>query len=266
MDEWVSSVISAFVMRENENYICANGKIFPVDYENTGIVQINTSLGNGLHQFLQAKHLCRVTSQTRTTNYLSNYSFFREYGKGVIGMTGTIGTSVTRKVFDKFYNCDCYVIPKSMHNRVKNLPIQVISPEKWGDELVRCTLREVSKGKAVLIICLTVSQTQELYELMIAQDHPRNKIKLYNDNNDADQSRGLECCEAGVGDVIIATNLAGRGTDIATSEEVEKNGGLHVLLTYLPHSQRVQEQAEGRTGRKGNRGTTQVVVPQREGE
>ena len=133
--------------------------------------------------------------------------------------------------------------------------------EEWKAKVIQCTLREVTKGKAVLIICLTVDQTR-MFEEALSKVYQRSKIKLYYENH-VGQERTIEECHEG--DIMIATNLAGRGTDIKTTD-IKKQGGLHVLLTYVPESQRVQKQAEGRTGRNGDKGSTQIVALRKPGK
>jgi preprotein translocase subunit SecA len=89
---WVDSIIMGYVMEEDVNYIISeSGSIKPVDFANTGVIQSNTSLSYGTHQFLEVKHFCRMTLETRTTNFISNYSFIKQYKANIVGLTGTIG-------------------------------------------------------------------------------------------------------------------------------------------------------------------------------
>jgi preprotein translocase subunit SecA len=115
-------MISAYVMEENKEYSCGRNRVRCIDFYNTGSVLGNTSLSHGLHQFLQAKCHFRITPEARTTNFLSNYSFFKQYKTNIIGLTGTIGTKDTQYIFNKVYDCDCYKMPKMWKEREIRLP------------------------------------------------------------------------------------------------------------------------------------------------
>lgn len=114
-------------------------------------------------------------------------------------------------------------------------------------------------NKGVLIICETIEQANGLNERLRARYRP-SAIKLYTMNN-MNQERHIEKMMSG--DVVIATNLAGRGTDIHTSD-IEKWGGMHVIVTFMPQNQRVQDQAFGRTARQGKLGTGQMILNMRQ--
>ncbi|CAF4758355.1 unnamed protein product [Rotaria sp. Silwood2] len=110
----------------------------------------------------------------------------------------------------------------------------------------------------LLVICETRLDAKTISK-QIQRADPTLLVRLYTDNTDAVESNVVGN-RIQSGEIIVATNLAGRGTDLKTSPNVEKNGGLHVCLTYLPNNLRVEDQAFGRTSRQGQRGTSQMIL------
>jgi preprotein translocase subunit SecA len=90
--KWIDNAIVALNYQENVHYVVHEGLIKPVDFYSTGIVQNSTNWSDGLHQFLQIKHSLKMTSETFTTNFLSNMEYFRRYGCNMFGFTGTLGS------------------------------------------------------------------------------------------------------------------------------------------------------------------------------
>ncbi|XP_055357472.1 uncharacterized protein LOC129602474 [Paramacrobiotus metropolitanus] len=251
---WVESALTAVHYQENVHYIVDEGQIKPVDYLTTGVVQSSTNWNNGLHQFLQLKHSLKIHSETVTTNFLSNYSMFSKYGTNIIGFTGTLGSSFEREVMYNIYHAKLLVLPETHFKRYIQFPdICVETDEQWLKEIVITTMAETSKKRAALVICETI-KTAHL--IASAFSGFKVKVKLYVKNQEG-QEKQIERLHPG--DVVVATNLAGRGTDLKTTE-IEEYGGLHVCLTFLPHSQRTEEQAFGRTSRQGNKGTGQLII------
>ena len=121
--------------------------------------------------------------------------------------------------------------------------------------ITKTCLREAKFGREVLIICKSIKIVEKIHSELINL-YDKNKIIILKD--DLDTEKNLENLPGGT--IIIATNLAGRRIDISISEEVLKRGGLHVCLTFLPINIRVQEQAFGRAGRKGQPGSWQLVL------
>ena len=255
ISKWVDSALTAFFYQENVHYVIQDGSIKPVDYNNTGIVQDSTSWSDGLHQFLQIKHGLKLTSQTLTTNFLSNIGLFKRY-KQLIGLTGTLGSKKSREVLESVYNVGLVDIPQLHNRQFKQItPLISFSTEEWLKNIGLSVKKEVCKKRGVLIICETIEHAY-LIENEVKKTNRSSSIKLYTMNN-KNQERLIENIEKS--EVFIATNLAGRGTNIKT-DEIEENGGLHVILTFMPSNQRVEEQALGRTARQGKRGSAQLVL------
>ena len=254
--KWITNAILAqFNYQENIDYVVQDGEIRPVDYYSTGIVQSSTSWSDGLHQFLQLKHNLKMTCETRTTNFLSNIGFIKKY-QHVLGLTGTLGSDTARKVLRDVYEVDLINIPQRRKRQFFELSSVIAEGESnWLKEIMSHIILEVQKLRGILVICETIEHANRISG-MLKQKLRHSSVKLYV-LNDMGQEQNVETilpCE-----VIIATNLAGRGTDIQT-DEIEKTGGLHVILTFLPSNQRVEDQAFGRTARQGKRGTGIMIL------
>ncbi|CAF1444874.1 unnamed protein product [Adineta steineri] len=253
--KWIYNAIEALNYQENIHYVVQEGQIKPVDYFSTGIVQSSTNWSDGLHQFLQIKHNLKITSETFTTNFLSNVSFINNY-KNVYGLTGTLGSAKGKNVLKDVYKVDLVNIPQLRQKQYLELETVLAQDEtKWLEEICSTVLIETKKDRGVLIICENIAHANRLGDILRIQ-HRSTAVKLYTMNN-MDQEKHVE--KILPGEIIIATNLAGRGTDIQT-DEIEEFGGLHVVLTFMPNNQRVEDQAFGRTARQGKRGTGLMIL------
>ncbi|CAF1433891.1 unnamed protein product [Adineta steineri] len=253
--KWIYNAIEALNYQENIHYIVQEGQIKPVDYFSTGIVQSSTNWSDGLHQFLQIKHNLKMTSETFTTNFLSNISFINNY-KNVYGLTGTLGSAKAKNVLKDVYKVDLVNIPQLRQKQYLELETIVAQNEtKWLEEICSTVLIETKKDRGVLIISENIAHANRLSDILKIQ-HRSTAVKLYTMNN-MDQEKHVEKILSG--EIIIATNLAGRGTDIQT-DKIEEFGGLHVVLTFMPNNQRVEDQAFGRTARQGKRGTGLMIL------
>ena len=267
LSKWIYNAWQAkFAYQENVDYLISDeshGKraIVPIDYRNTGIIQTNTSWPDGLHQFLQIKHQLRISAENLTTNFLSNVAFFRLYGKNLFGLTGTLGTHEAKDLIHHIYDVDFVIVPPYKYTQFVPFPDCLCrSEDEWIGECVNSISTEANiHQRAVLVICETKFNATKIYEKLIEKDPPMKRmIKLYTRSDNEEQNaidKEFDC-----GEIIIATNLAGRGTDVGTTAKVEENGGLHVLVTFLPMNTRVEHQAFGRTSRQGKRGTAQLIV------
>jgi len=254
MLKWIDNAITAFNYQENVHYIVQDGLIKPVDYATTGVVQNSTSWSDGLHQFLQLKHGLKLNSENFTTNFLSNMGYFKRYA-ATLGVSGTLGSDNAKQALSEVYNVDHAVISPLRAKQYFELPTIVADQEKsWIEEICSSAKKESKKGRGTLIICETIEHAQTIAQKLRKES---SSIKLYTHNNNG-QEQEIEKINSG--EIIIATNLAGRGTNIKTDDTIESNGGLHVIATFMPSNQRVEEQAFGRTSRQGNRGTGQMIL------
>ncbi|EAR95365.2 helicase carboxy-terminal domain protein (macronuclear) [Tetrahymena thermophila SB210] len=254
--KWIDNAVVAFGYQENVHYVVQEGVIKPVDYNSTGIVQSSTNWSDGLHQFLQIKHSLKVTSETFMTNFRSNMGYFNNYGSNLFGLTGTLGSMKAKEVLSEVYNVDLVDIPSLHQKQYLELSTVVTANQtKWFNEICSSAINEANKERGTLIICETIEHAKLIAE-NLKSEYRAGAIKLYTMNS-MNQEREIE--KVNPGEIIIATNLAGRGTDIKT-DEIEKNGGMHVIVTFMPSNQRVEEQAFGRTARQGKCGTGQMIL------
>ncbi|KAJ8002148.1 hypothetical protein DPEC_G00176810 [Dallia pectoralis] len=266
---WVQNAFQALQMQEKERYIVCPDGICPVDSEHTGVVERNKKWGDGLQQFLEMKHRIKLNSMTVITNFLSNVSFFKKYQGKIYGTTGTIGNKYEITSLTELYNgLSTVKIPSFLNSKLFEEAGEMLGDEhQWTEKICTAVLQQTRRtryrdGRAALVICETIKQAQNIFRALDKrQQQQTNEIrnlKIYTD--DRKDNTNVTGQELRPGDVIVATNLAGRGTDIVVSKEVLTAGGLFVVLTFLPANDRVEQQAFGRTARQGRPGSAQLLA------
>ncbi|KAJ1134277.1 hypothetical protein NDU88_000730 [Pleurodeles waltl] len=241
--------------------------IIPVDFKATGVLEKNKRWGDGLQQFLELKHQLAISPLSNVTNFMSNFHFLKRYtkGTGMFGVSGTLGEEAEVEFLKKHYKVSSYIMPTHRHTKKTELPILQIEGgrDAWIKSICdsvkeRTSPNQWGKGQATLVVCEDVKTAEklqnELIELKIVSDS--GKIALYTRSD----KHNIEKRVFGSGDVIIATNLGGRGTDVKITKDVNGSGGLFVILTHFPTSMRVEKQIFGRTSRKGNPGMVQMIL------
>ncbi|XP_051756340.1 protein translocase subunit SecA-like [Ctenopharyngodon idella] len=261
---WIENALQATKMTLGHEYILHGDGVAPVDYKCTGVVQNNMKWGEGLQQFLEMKHQTKLSNMSLITNFMSNVGLFKKYKNNVYGITGTLGDPTELDMLKKLYDgIDTCKIPSFRRRKLYELEGRVISEE---DEWIRTVCNVVQdqvtstvyRGpRAALVICETINRAEMLHKTL-ADTISKHKLKLYVNNN-MDNSTIIGATVQ-AGDVIIATNLAGRGTDLKVSESVNEAGGLFVVQTFLPLNIRVEQQAFGRTARQGSPGSAQLIM------
>ena len=146
-NKWVTNAIEALSYQENVQYVVHDGQIKPVDYFSTGIVQSATNWSDGLHQFLQLKHNLKMTSETLTTNFLSNISFITEYDT-VFGLTGTLGSVKAREVLRSVYNVEMINVPQLRQKQYVEFSTSLSYNEmQWYQDICTAALLETRKDR-----------------------------------------------------------------------------------------------------------------------
>lgn len=263
IDNWCQSAISAGVCYElNKDYIVTTNEqddliIAPVDYQNTGVIHPDTSWDNGLHQFLQIKHGLKITPEQFMTCYISNIAYFSRYGTHLYGLTGTIGEKQAQDLLKHIYPIDIVWLPTYKPKRFIELqPLLVATKAQWLEAIATSCQNNQSEHRASLLLCETIQSAHDVSQAL--NHHQIKGVKQYLTNASSEQHILSEQIQDQ--QIIISTNLAGRGTDIKTSASLEKHGGLHVAIGFLPDNLRVEQQALGRTARQGNNGTGQLII------
>jgi preprotein translocase subunit SecA len=253
-EQLVRQAISALhVFQRDKHYLVRDGKVVIID-ENTGRLMPDRSWEQGLHQLIEIKEEVEVTGRRDTLARISYQRFFRRY-LHLCGMTGT-AAEVAGELWS-VYRLRVARIPTNRAVQRRRLPDQVhrTTNEKWA-AVVAAIRERHAKGQPVLVGTRSVAASEHLAKLL--QDE-RVPFRLLNARQDADEAEIV--AQAGeAGRVTVATNMAGRGTDIKLAPGVAERGGLHVICTERHDSGRIDRQLLGRCGRQGDPGSCQVIV------
>ena len=250
----VSQLLKAYTLFEREEeYVVIDGQVKIVD-EQTGRMMEGRRYSDGLHQALEAKENVKVGDITQTYATITLQNYFRMYHK-LAGMTGTAETEAHE--FWEIYKLDVVVIPTNkpiIRDDREDLVFKT-AREKFNaviDDIERLT----SAGRPVLVGTTTVDISEKLSRMLNLRGISHNVLNAKQHQREAEI-----VAEAGKpGRVTIATNMAGRGTDIKISDEVKKSGGLAIIATERHDSRRVDRQLRGRAGRQGDPGSSQFYV------
>jgi preprotein translocase subunit SecA len=250
----VNQLLKAYALFEKDvEYVVMDGKVKIVD-EQTGRVMEGRRYSDGLHQAIETKENVKVEAATQTYATITLQNYFRMYNK-LAGMTGTAETEAGE--FWEIYKLDVVVIPT-------NRPIQRRDEEdlvyKTAREKFNAVIDEVEKlrnaGRPVLVGTTSVEISELLSRMLQMRKIPHQVL-----NAKLHQKEAEVVAEAGkAGTVTIATNMAGRGTDIKLGEGVKAAGGLAIIGTERHESRRVDRQLRGRSGRQGDPGSSQFFV------
>ena len=250
----VHQLLKAYTLFEKDvDYIIDNGEVKIVD-EQTGRIMEGRRWSDGLHQAVEAKENVKVEGATQTFATITLQNYFRMYNK-LSGMTGTAETEAGE--FWNIYKLDVVVIPtnKPIARNDMNDRIYRTKREKYNAVIDEIELM-VSQGRPVLVGTTSVEISELLSKLL-----DRRKIKHNVLNAKLHQQEAMVVAEAGrAGVVTIATNMAGRGTDIKLTPEVKEAGGLAIIGTERHESRRVDRQLRGRAGRQGDPGSSVFYV------
>ena len=252
----IEQLLKAYVLFEKDiEYIVQEDKIMIVD-EHTGRVLAGRRYSDGLHQAIEAKEGVKVQSATQTYATVTLQNYFRMYHK-LAGMTGTAETEAEE--FFKIYKMDVVVVPTNRPVTRKDLDDLVFRTRREKYNAAIDKIREYhEKGQPVLVGTTTVEVSETLSRMLTRQGIKHNVL---NARRDRAKQEALIVAEAGhKGAVTIATNMAGRGTDIKLSPGVTELGGLAILGTERHESRRIDLQLRGRSGRQGDPGESQFYV------
>ena len=264
LEKWVDSAYEAiFYYQEKQDYVISNGRIAPVDKDNTGEIEQRTVYRNGLHRMLEIKHGLRLHNESLNHTFLSHITFFNKYydKKNKIlnfyGMTGTLGDDNTKKIFQNEFYSNILIMPTYKAKRFVELPSILCQNEKDQlNQICKEIEYHAKNNRKILVINSTIKEAIKLRN-NLKHRNANLKIGLYTRDDNKEEIENLDNQD---NQIILSTNLAGRGTDIKTSKTFEENGGLHIILTYMPNNLRIERQAFGRTSRQGNKGSAQMIL------
>ncbi|MEM9058393.1 MAG: prepilin peptidase, partial [Pseudomonadota bacterium] len=253
-EELLTQALAALhLFRRDEQYLVRDGEVQIID-ENTGRVMPGRSWTRGLHQMVEAKEKCAISPARDTLAQISYQRFFRRYRR-LSGMSGT--ASEVRDEMWRVYRTPVVRIAPRVDSQRVRLPDRVLptEAEKWASVTAQ-VLAMSGQGRPVLVGTRTVRASEALSANLTDAGISH---ELLNARQDADEAATV--ARAGqVGAVTVATNMAGRGTDIRLGEGVAARGGLHVIATERHEAGRIDRQLIGRCGRQGDPGSFEFIL------
>ena len=241
------------MFKNDRDYIVKNGEVIIVD-EFTGRLMEGRVWSDGLHQAIQAKEHQRIKEENQTLATITLQNFYRLYKK-LAGMTGTAMTEAAE--FDKIYKLEVVTIPTNKPMYRTNHPDRVYRTEKEKFDAIIKEIVEVHKqGRPTLVGTVSIEKSEVLSEKLMREGIEHEVLNAKQHEREAHI-----VAEAGQrGNVTIATNMAGRGTDIVLGEGVAALGGLHIIGTERHEARRIDNQLRGRAGRQGDPGSSRFYV------
>ena len=235
------------------DYVVEDGAIIIVD-PFTGRLMHGRQYSEGLHQAIEAKEGVTINEETRTMATITFQNLFRMYNK-LSGMTGTAKTE--EEEFIHIYNMYVIQIPTNKPVAREDLTDLLYSTEKGKFDAIIRVIKEVHKsGQPILVGTISVEKNELLSSLLKKEKLPHEVLNAKNHAREAE----IISHAGEKGAITIATNMAGRGTDIKLGEGVKELGGLYVIGTERHESRRIDNQLRGRSGRQGDPGTSQFFV------
>ena len=241
------------LFRRDQEYLVKDGEVIIVD-EFTGRTMPGRRWSDGLHQAVEAKEGVKVQQEQKTIATITVQNYFRQYEK-LAGMTGTALTEAEE--FHKIYGLDVVIIPTNKNMIRVDSPDVIYKTEKSKFEAVIDEIAEMNKeNRPVLVGTVSVEKSERLSRMLEKRGVKHNVLNAKQHEREA-----AIVAEAGQpGAVTIATNMAGRGTDIVLGGGVTDVGGLHIIGTERHESRRIDNQLRGRAGRQGDPGSSRFFI------
>jgi len=241
------------LMKRDRDYVVKDGEVVIVD-EFTGRLMFGRRYSDGLHQSIEAKEGVKVERESQTLASITFQNYFRMYKK-LSGMTGTAKTEEAE--FRKIYNLDVITIPTNKGISRQDLPDIIYKNTRAKYKAVVDSIAERhAKGQPLLVGTTSIVQSEELSAMLKKKGVPHNVL-----NAKYHEMEAQIISQAGQRDAVtIATNMAGRGTDIVLGEGVAELGGLHIIGTERHESRRIDNQLRGRAGRQGDPGSSHFYL------
>ena len=241
------------MMHRDTDYVVKDGEVVIVD-EFTGRLMFGRRYSDGLHQAIEAKEGLKVERESQTLASVTFQNYFRMYKK-LAGMTGTAKTE--EKEFIDIYGLEVLPIPPNKPLARVDLPDQIFKTKAAKYRaVVRNAVERHQTGQPILIGTTSITQSEELSDMLLRSGVPHKVLNAKHHEKEAEI-----VADAGqMGMVTIATNMAGRGTDITLGEGVPELGGLAILGTERHESRRIDNQLRGRAGRQGDPGSSQFFL------
>ncbi|MBI2874001.1 MAG: preprotein translocase subunit SecA [Firmicutes bacterium] len=241
------------LMKRDHDYVVKDGQVIIVD-EFTGRMMFGRRYSEGLHQAIEAKEGLRVERESQTLATITYQNFFRMYQK-LAGMTGTAATE--EEEFRKIYGMDVVVVPTHKPMIREDLPDVIYKTRRAKFKAVVDDICERhDRGQPVLVGTITIERSEELSRFLKQRGVTHQVLNAKHHEREAE----IVALAGQHRMVTIATNMAGRGTDIVLGPEVPGLGGLHIIGTERHESRRIDNQLRGRSGRQGDPGSSQFYL------
>ncbi len=241
------------LMHRDRDYVVKDGEVIIVD-EFTGRLMFGRRYSDGLHQAIEAKEGVKIERESQTLASITFQNYFRMYNK-LAGMTGTAKTE--EQEFRKIYSLDVIVIPTHRPMIRADHPDAIYKTKRGKYKAAVAEIAELhAKGQPVLVGTTSIAQSEDLSAMLKRQGIPHNVL-----NAKFHEMEAQIISQAGQRSAVtIATNMAGRGTDIVLGEGVPELGGLHIIGTERHESRRIDNQLRGRSGRQGDPGSSRFYL------
>ena len=241
------------LMHRDRDYVVKDGQVIIVD-EFTGRLMFGRRFSEGLHQAIEAKEGVKVERESQTLATVTFQNYFRMYNK-LAGMTGTAKTE--EQEFQKIYNLSVVVIPTNKPLIRVDYPDVIYKTKLAKYKAAANEIEECHKsGRPVLVGTTSIAQSEELSAMLKRRGIPHNVLNAKYHEKEAE----IISHAGQYGAVTIATNMAGRGTDITLGEGVPELGGLHIIGTERHESRRIDNQLRGRCARQGDPGSSKFFL------
>ncbi|MCR4944776.1 MAG: preprotein translocase subunit SecA [Clostridium sp.] len=254
LQHYVTQALKANVtMKKDKDYMVKDGEVVIVD-EFTGRLMEGRRYSDGLHQAIEAKEGVKIARESKTLATITFQNYFRMYNK----LSGMTGTALTEKgEFEEIYGLDVIVVPTHRPVQRQDKADVIYLSEKGKFNAIADEIAETHKtGQPVLVGTVSIEKSEELSKLLKKRGikHQVLNAKYHEQEAEIISHAGEK------GMVTIATNMAGRGTDIKLTDEVKEAGGLKIIGTERHESRRIDNQLRGRSGRQGDPGSSQFYI------
>ncbi len=247
------ALVAQAVMKKDVDYIIKDGEVIIVD-SFTGRLMYGRRYSNGLHQAIEAKEKVRIQKESQTLATITFQNYFRMYNK-ISGMTGTAKTEENE--FREIYGMDVVVIPTNVDVNRKDYDDEIYKTEFGKFNAIADEVAERYKiGQPVLVGTISIEKSEALSGLLKRRGIPHQVLNAKYHEKEAE----IISMAGQYGAVTIATNMAGRGTDIVLGEGVTDTGGLYVIGSERHESRRIDNQLRGRSGRQGDPGVSKFYI------
>ncbi|MHC1791689.1 preprotein translocase subunit SecA [Solidesulfovibrio sp.] len=241
------------IFQRDVDYVVTDGQVVIVD-EFTGRLMPGRRYSDGLHQALEAKELVQVEAENQTLATITFQNYFRMYAK-LSGMTGTADTEAVE--FREIYDLEVISIPTNQPMVRKDFADLVYKTQREKFEAIAADVKELhQRGQPVLVGTVSIEKSELLSDMLKKTGVPHDVLNAKNHEKEAE----IVALAGHAGKVTIATNMAGRGTDIVLGPGVVDLGGLHILGTERHESRRIDNQLRGRSGRQGDPGSSRFYL------